>query len=293
MMTLTVIGVLIAAAGVVIPIWKSKKELSVQLVSSSRFSEKVPDGAKKRIQILVDGKPADDFSVFQFRVANTGRAPIHSTDFDGEPLRLEFSGIDRISYLSLLSSEPAGLKPPISHAGSSVKIEPFGLNQVSSYIIETGILHRLGQSPAFALAGQILGGKAVLLASSQPANAGYRLSTIISVLLGLLLVAMNFVSRFFLERQVKYEIRFVPGTANLLKWMINNEKEFKFFSAKFLREKVFKNDKETLGALQFAIDSGLLETYKVHNPKNPNFPTTAVRINRDHPMFDLVLTERD
>ena len=290
---LTVIGLVIMVADILIPIWRDKKELSVQLVASSRFSDRLPDSAKKRIRILVDGKLADDFSILQFRIANTGRAPIHGSDFDGQPLRLEFSGIERIDYLSLVSSEPSGLKPPLGHDESSICIGPFGLNQLSSYIIEIGALHKRGQLPEFVLLGQILGGKALLHASFEPGGTVYKLSTIIPVLLlWLLLLTMSIIGRSYLKSQVNYEIRFVPGTARLLKWMIDHEKDFKFFSAKFLRETVFKADKEIQEALQFGIDIGLLETYKVHNTKNRNFPTTAVRIDRDHPMFNAILTKR-
>lgn len=43
--------------------------------------------------------------------------------------------------------------------------------------------------------------------------------------------------------------------------------------------------------LNAAKNEGILEVYKVPNPNNPDFPTTAVRLNRNHPMVKQVLGE--
>lgn len=41
--------------------------------------------------------------------------------------------------------------------------------------------------------------------------------------------------------------------------------------------------------LNAAKNEGILEVYKVPNPNNPDFPTTAVRLNREHPLVKEIL----
>ena len=83
----------------------------------------------------------------------------------------------------------------------------------------------------------------------------------------------------------------VPGVPRLVRWIVENEGKFRFFSVKFLREKVFKSDPAVQEALQFAIDQGILETYELKNPANPSWPTTACRLNRSHPVIRDILGE--
>lgn len=80
-----------------------------------------------------------------------------------------------------------------------------------------------------------------------------------------------------------------PAVPRLVKWLVENEKKFSFFSVKFLRERVFDSDPAAQEALQFAIDQGILETYKMDNPINPSWPVTACRLNRDHPTMRHIL----
>lgn len=83
----------------------------------------------------------------------------------------------------------------------------------------------------------------------------------------------------------------MPGVPSVLRWVASKEGKLPFLSVKFLREKVFGGDPVAQEALQFALDNGLLETYQQPNPKNPDWPTTACRLNRKHPVVEEVLRE--
>jgi hypothetical protein len=78
---------------------------------------------------------------------------------------------------------------------------------------------------------------------------------------------------------------FSSTLSRLVAWFNDNQSRQSFWSAKLIREKVFRNDAGLLEAFQSAIDQGILETYRVDNPKRPAFPTTAVRLNKQHPYF--------
>jgi len=84
-----------------------------------------------------------------------------------------------------------------------------------------------------------------------------------------------------------------PGLPTLVKWILRRESKYRFFSVKFLREKVFARDPVLQEALQFAIDNGILETYDQPNPKNPAWPVKACRLSRDHPVVQGILGETD
>lgn len=82
-----------------------------------------------------------------------------------------------------------------------------------------------------------------------------------------------------------------PGVPRLLKWIVDNERRYRFYSVKFLREKLFASDPVAQEALQFAIDEGILETYELPNPNNPSWPVTACRLNRNHPVACEILPD--
>lgn len=84
-----------------------------------------------------------------------------------------------------------------------------------------------------------------------------------------------------------------PGVPRVVRWIVENESKFRFFSVKFLREKVFKSDPASQEALQFAIDQGILITYELENPVNPSRPTTACKLDRDNPLVSEILAGRD
>lgn len=80
------------------------------------------------------------------------------------------------------------------------------------------------------------------------------------------------------------------GLPRLMDWLYRNRNKFKFFSVKFLREKVFKGDPVIQEALQFAIDRRILELDKVPNPDN-KFETSVVRLNLNSAIVTQLLAK--
>jgi len=67
------------------------------------------------------------------------------------------------------------------------------------------------------------------------------------------------------------------------------ETQNKFISLKWLNETKFVADPAMREALQVAIKNSIVELYRIDNPKNPVFPTTACRLAVTHPTVVRVL----
>ena len=71
---------------------------------------------------------------------------------------------------------------------------------------------------------------------------------------------------------------------------------FKFLALKFLRDQLLPRQvawaslpHEAQIQINYAIDQGVLVTTKVENPRMPQYPVTAVQLNREHPLVGEVL----
>jgi hypothetical protein len=71
---------------------------------------------------------------------------------------------------------------------------------------------------------------------------------------------------------------------------------FSFLALKFLRDQLLPRQvawaslpHEAQIQINYAIDQGVLLTGKVENPRTPQYPVTAVKLNRDHPLVQEIL----
>jgi hypothetical protein len=80
-----------------------------------------------------------------------------------------------------------------------------------------------------------------------------------------------------------------PGFYRVARWMTQNEGKYSFYGVKFLRETIFKADPASQAALQDAIERGMLILDSVENPANPEWKTTACKLNLSHPITREVL----
>lgn len=64
----------------------------------------------------------------------------------------------------------------------------------------------------------------------------------------------------------------------------HQERNNKFVAAGHFRVKVLAGRLEDIEAFQFAIDNNIILKYSLPNPKNPLYPTTAIKLNRSHPL---------
>lgn len=62
------------------------------------------------------------------------------------------------------------------------------------------------------------------------------------------------------------------------------ERNNKFVGAKRFREEILAGNIEDIEAVQFAIDNQIVLKYSLTNPKNPLYSTTAIKLNRGHPL---------
>ncbi|MBT9135378.1 MAG: hypothetical protein DDT34_00429 [Firmicutes bacterium] len=62
-----------------------------------------------------------------------------------------------------------------------------------------------------------------------------------------------------------------------------------FVGLKLLTNRVLGSLADPQKVVSRAINDGILETYKVPNPVNADFPTTACRLNREHPFVQEIL----
>jgi len=67
------------------------------------------------------------------------------------------------------------------------------------------------------------------------------------------------------------------------------EKGNKFLSVKWLRETKFADDTKAQEELQTAIDRNMLEIYFIENPRNPKYPVSCCRLNKEHPTVRQIL----
>ena len=79
----------------------------------------------------------------------------------------------------------------------------------------------------------------------------------------------------------------------VMEWIRKNERDYAFLGVKFMRDRIFKNDAAARAALQFGIDVGMLELYKVENPENPDWKTTACRLDRGHSIVQALLADAE
>lgn len=66
------------------------------------------------------------------------------------------------------------------------------------------------------------------------------------------------------------------------------QSKFEFLSVRFLREKVFKENPLYQELLQEALDSGILATSRIPNPKQPGKPTLTCKLNFENNLLKLV-----
>jgi len=62
-----------------------------------------------------------------------------------------------------------------------------------------------------------------------------------------------------------------------------------FVGLRLVTTRILSNMADPQGLVSRAINDGILETYKVPNPQNTDFPTTACRLNREHPFVVQIL----
>ena len=66
-----------------------------------------------------------------------------------------------------------------------------------------------------------------------------------------------------------------------------------FVGLRLVTTRILNNLTDPQGLVSRAINEGILETYKVPNPLNIEFPTTACRLKREHPFVQEILNVQE
>lgn len=123
-----IIGIMISLVlgllGLVLPWLRSRKELSYEYVVNPILQkDKIHDPDK--VKVLYEGKPISDISLIKIKIANSGKVPIKSSDFD-HPLFLNFEG--RVLSSEIIESNPSNIKTSVKNDSTSLQVEPCLLN---------------------------------------------------------------------------------------------------------------------------------------------------------------------
>lgn len=119
--SLTMWGVLIAAAGVVAPIawdiWSKRSEVSITAKQAATILQ--ADGGIEKLKIMYDGKQIEALSKTTLLLKNSGRTPISKDDVIS-PVAVQFGG--EILDASLVRESPIGLGASILRNEGSVAV---------------------------------------------------------------------------------------------------------------------------------------------------------------------------
>lgn len=126
-----IVGLLIALAGVVVPIWlwqmdRGAHSLKLQLVSSVSLSveKKI---AIPELKISLDGKEIENPVLSVLELINNGSKPIPSADFES-PISLMIDSGAHIIKARVIEATPKDLNVTLDTTSSAIKISPMLLN---------------------------------------------------------------------------------------------------------------------------------------------------------------------
>jgi hypothetical protein len=141
----SLLTILIAIAGVAVPIWLwqidlQSRSLTVTLISQVPLEPKEKD-AIGGIEVLVAGQKLQTPQLVLFEIRNTGLRPIQSAEFDG-PLEIRVDGGAEFARAKITRQYPTGLEMEATTERQKIAVKPALLNpddwiQISA--ITTGI----------------------------------------------------------------------------------------------------------------------------------------------------------
>jgi hypothetical protein len=91
------------------------------------------------------------------------------------------------------------------------------------------------------------------------------------------------------EESLTTLLKYGSIVAKLFAYQRKKKEKENFVSAKWFREVVLNDKPGEQKTFQEAIDKGLIKTYKVANPKKPEYPTTACAVDEKNPIVGEIL----
>jgi hypothetical protein len=127
-MTRTLVSVLAICVTISSFLWaqRLRRKAFSYTISPTRVLS-VHEEVKGRVQILFDGAPAIDVSLFMITLNNSGGEPIRAEDFE-RPVRCQWQGPAQILTADVVEVGPTSLRPVIKTSVSEIVLEPLLLN---------------------------------------------------------------------------------------------------------------------------------------------------------------------
>lgn len=193
----SLVTVLITMAGVVVPIWIWRADLTAKSlefrVASQASLEPAKSGDIKGLQITLGSTPLDRPYLTVVELLNDGSKPIPSSEFEG-PVEVRLSGITKIVRAELVSVNPTSLEAKISASEHSISIAPLLLNPEDKLTIS---VLTSGGPPSFSPRARIVGVTEIKFDDSQGKSHAWKLSGAALLFAFLLFVASDITNHAF------------------------------------------------------------------------------------------------
>ncbi len=172
-----VVGAIAGVLAVVVALFvffqeKTDKSQRLEVIQVSRTSLVNPElvSTSRRIEILYDGKKVADYTVFQFRITNTGGQPIRSADYE-VPVGLSFMNVREVLWADQTRSDPQGLRVAAKVKAKEVELSNTLLNPKDSLTLEVAVVPDAGKIPMAEPVGRIAGVKKIEYVQTVPLSS--------------------------------------------------------------------------------------------------------------------------
>jgi len=105
---------------------RKRKALSYRIVTKTTLFD-IDREIGSRVQVLLDGEPADKIGLVLIDIENTGNEPIRPDDFI-KPLIFTFAPGTRVISADVTATKPDNLDATVSFEASNVTVEPLLMN---------------------------------------------------------------------------------------------------------------------------------------------------------------------
>lgn len=188
------ITLLATVAGIVVPIWIWRADLSSKSlefrVASQASLEPSKSGDIKGLQITLDAAPLDRPYLTVVELTNDGSKPILSSEFEG-PVEFRLSSGTKIVRAQLISANPKSLEAKVATTDSSIAVAPLLLNPEDKLTIS---ILTSGGPPWFSPHARIAGVTEIKHDDRQEKVQPWRLSLLALLAAFLLILASDLTS---------------------------------------------------------------------------------------------------
>jgi hypothetical protein len=219
MAAIAVLNTLVLA--IVFQWWRHRKILSYEIASFVPLFT-IDRDIKHSVQVLLDGKPAENVHIAIVKITNTGRVPIEEQDFV-KPIGISFGPDAEILVGEIAGTDPEDVPATLTAESQSVFLNPLMMNRGDSIIVQ--VLVSKPES-VVTVAGRVKGIPRLKRRSApasfqnwqRPARSGVLLGVILLVIL--ILLGKIPVEPFFLYFIASVGLVVLSIFSSLFAWLI-------------------------------------------------------------------------